>query len=198
VLDLEHHVGFALLANGESDLYLATIHKFDLAALNAISIAATGTAPSGLVQGFYVVFDLIVLAALFLYVRTLVRVVRGGTRGYPKSWYTVLALWREVVVPVVIVVRLPSATGEPWGYMLTGDLGFAAGLVVALGVTTLAARVWFFLRPPYAGSLHEAPEWASTPGGPDAVPAANALRQPPPEAMDQAVGEDATLLAPPP
>lgn len=142
VLCPQSKVGVALLANAESDLYLGTIPKFDLAALNATSIAASGKTSSGLVGGLYVIFDLIVAGALFIYIRMLARVIRGTTRWYPRSWPSIIALWREAIVPVVIVVKLPSVYGAPWRYMVTGDVGLSAAVITILGLATLAVRTF--------------------------------------------------------
>jgi CubicO group peptidase (beta-lactamase class C family) len=147
VLSPERHTGLVLLANAESDLYEILIPKFDLAALNATSIAAVGHTSSGLVEGLYVIFDLIVAGAVFVYGRTLVRVVRGRVRWYPRSWYSALAVWREVLVPVAVFLRLPGVYKESWSYLLTGDVGFCAALIAALGLSTLTARVVNGLRP---------------------------------------------------
>ncbi|MDX6365060.1 MAG: hypothetical protein QOK30_136 [Nocardioidaceae bacterium] len=151
VLSPDHHTGLVLLADAESDLYEGLIPKFDIAALNATSIAAVGHASSGLVEGLYVIFDLVVAGALFIYSRTFVRVVKRRVRYYPRSWYSAVAVWREVLVPAAVLLRLPGFYHESWNYLLTGDVGFCAALIATLGLTTLAARVVNGLR------AHQAP-----------------------------------------
>ena len=69
VLVPDRHVGVAVLADAESSLYVTTFPKFDLLAMNIAAIATTGSAPRGMVEGFYLIFDLIALAALLLYDR---------------------------------------------------------------------------------------------------------------------------------
>jgi CubicO group peptidase (beta-lactamase class C family) len=149
VLVPQRHVAVAVLSDAESALYVTTIPKFDVLAMNVAGIASTGVAAAGgLVEGFYLIFDLIAVAVLALYVTILVRVIRSRTSGLAgRPWYRrLVTLWREFVVPVVILTRLPDAFGEPWRTLVRGDIGLAAGLVAVLGLATLAARALFAYR----------------------------------------------------
>ena len=49
----------------------------------------------------------------------------------------------EIVVPVVILIRLPAWVGESWPTLVRDDVGVTAGLVSALGLATMAARAVF-------------------------------------------------------
>jgi hypothetical protein len=69
-------------------------------------------------------------------------------RWYPSSWYSAVAVWREVLVPVAVFLRLPGVYHESWSYLLTDHVGFCAALVATLGLSTLTARVVNGLRPP--------------------------------------------------
>ena len=116
VLVPRRHLGVVVLADAESPLYLVSIPRFDLLAMNVTGIAADGTAPSGLVEGFYLIFDLLAVAALALYTTVLVRVLRSRPSGLaPRPWYRLaFTLWREIFVPLVILLRLPGLADEPW------------------------------------------------------------------------------------
>jgi hypothetical protein len=59
ILIPQRHLGVAVLTDAESALYVATIPRFDLLAMNVAGFAADGSAPAGLVAGFYLIFDLI-------------------------------------------------------------------------------------------------------------------------------------------
>jgi hypothetical protein len=150
VLVPDRHVAVAVLEDAESSLYLANIPKFDLLAMNVASIATIGSPTSGFVEGWYLIFDLLALAVLLAYSVVLVRVLRSRSAGLAgRPWYRrLVTLWRELVVPFVILVRLPDAFGEPWHTLVRGDVGLVAALVVVLGLTTSAARAVFALRRP--------------------------------------------------
>jgi CubicO group peptidase (beta-lactamase class C family) len=156
------HVAVAVLSDAESALYLTTIPKLDVFAMNVAGIASTGIAAQGLAEGFYLIFDAIALAVLALYSTILVRVVRARAPGLAgRPWYRrLVTLWRELVVPVVILTRLPDALGEPWHTLVRGDVGLVAGLVAVLGLATLTARAVFAVRspalPPGAAATPEA------------------------------------------
>jgi CubicO group peptidase (beta-lactamase class C family) len=146
VLVPERHLAVAVLSDAESALYLATIiPKFDLLAMNVAAIATDGSAATGLVEGLYLVFDGLALAALLLYAIVLVRVLRSRQSGLAgRPWYRrSVTIWREIVVPVVILVRLPGLVGESWPALVRDDVGVAAALVSALGLATIAARAVF-------------------------------------------------------
>jgi len=148
VLVPQQHVAVAVLSDAESALYVTTIPRFDVLAMNVAGIASMGVAPTGLVEGFYLIFDLIALAVLALYLAILVRVLRARTPGLAgRPWYRrLVTLWRELAVPVVILTRLPDALGEPWHTLVRSDVGLVAGLVAVLGLATLAARALFAYR----------------------------------------------------
>ena len=80
----------------------------------------------------------------------LARVLRSRDPGLAgRPWYRrLVTLWRELVVPIVILTRLPDVFGEPWHTLIRGDVGLAAALVAVLGLTTMAARVVFAARRP--------------------------------------------------
>ena len=145
VLVPQRHVAVAVLSDAESALYVTTIPKFDVLAMNVAGIASTGQAPAGLFEGFYLIFDLIALTVLGLYGTILVRVLRARTPGLAgRPWYRrLVTFWRELIVPVVILTRLPDAFGEPWPTLVRGDVGVVAALVAVLGLATLAARALF-------------------------------------------------------
>jgi CubicO group peptidase (beta-lactamase class C family) len=145
VLVPDQHVGVVVAANAESFLYFL-LPKFDLVALNAAAIAS-GAAPQGTVRGLYIVVDLLLALMLFVYARSLVRVLSRRTPGlvgesWPRKAFT---LWRELVAPVLLVLELPRLFGFPWPVLIRSDLGLSLALVAILGVATFVARL-FFLR----------------------------------------------------
>jgi CubicO group peptidase (beta-lactamase class C family) len=166
VLVPDRHVAVAVLEDAESNLYATTFPKFDLLAMNVAAIATTGTAPRGMVEGYYLIFDLLALAALLAYSAVLARVLRSRDPGLAgRPWYRrLVTLWRELVVPFVIIVRLPDVFGEPWHTLIRGDVGLVAALVAVLGLTTMAARVVFASRRPASPAMP-----VSTPPDRDAV-----------------------------
>jgi hypothetical protein len=113
------------------------------------AIAAGDTPSSGFVTGFYLIFDLIALVALTLYLVILVRVIRTREPGLTgRPWYRrLVTVWRELVVPVVILIRLPDVFGEPWRTLVRGDVGLVAALVTTIGLATMTARAFFAPRP---------------------------------------------------
>jgi hypothetical protein len=127
---------------------VATIPRFDLLAMNVAAIAADGSAPAGLIEGFYLIFDVTALAVLALYLVILVRLLGSRDPGLAgRPWYRrLLTAWREVVVPLVILLRLPDVFGQPWPTLIRGDVGLVTALVSLLGLTTMAARAVFALR----------------------------------------------------
>jgi CubicO group peptidase (beta-lactamase class C family) len=149
VLVPDRQVGAVVLANAESDLYLTSFPKIDLLAMNVAAIAATGSAPVGLIEGLYLIFDLIVLAAIAGYLLGLLRLVRARVPGYAgRRWYRrAFMVWREILVPAVLLLRLPDVTQEPWSHLVKTDIGVAALAIAVLGLAPVALRLWFW----YAG-----------------------------------------------
>ena len=149
ILVPQRHLGIVVLSDAESALYVATIPKFDLLAVNVAGIAADGSALVGLVEGFYLIFDVIAFAVLTLYLVILVRVIRSREPGLAgRPWYRrLVTAWRELVVPLVILLRLPDVFGQPWHTLIRGDVGLVAALISILGIATIVARAVFALRP---------------------------------------------------
>jgi CubicO group peptidase (beta-lactamase class C family) len=164
VLLPQRHLAVALLANAESALYETTIPKFDLLAMNVATIAAHGAPATGLVEGLYLIFDLLAVAVLLAYAIVLVRVLRTRRSGLTgRPWYRrAVTVWREAVVPPAILIRLPGAFGESWATLVRGDVGLVAAGVAVVGLGTMTARVVFLLVAHRSGSR----------GGPSVSPAA--------------------------
>lgn len=145
--------GVVVLTNAESALY-EFLGRTDVIADNVASMLV-GQSLNGTWAGLYFAFDAAAMLMIGLLVRKLVRFVRRGprrrtgrlarTRNIAFDW--VVPIWREVWVPIVILVGLPLITGAAWlGNLITTDLGqfllVVAGLLLATGVTrvTLAVR----------------------------------------------------------
>jgi hypothetical protein len=116
--------------------------------MNVAAIATDGTTPSGMIEGYYLIFDLIAVSLLLLYTVVLLRVLRTRRSGLAgRRWYRrLITVWRELLVPFVILIRLPDIFGEAWPTLIHGDVGLVAGLVAMLGLTTFAARAAFAYR----------------------------------------------------
>lgn len=150
VLVPDRHVGVVVVENAESFLYFL-LPRFDLLALNAAAIASDA-APQGTVRGMYVIVDLLLALMLFVFGRAFVRVLRRRTPGLvgqsrPRMAFT---LWREVLVPVLLVLELPRLFGFPWPVLIESDLGLCLALVATLGAATMVARLvflWASTRP---------------------------------------------------
>jgi hypothetical protein len=100
-----------------------------------------------MVEGYYLIFDAIVALALFVYVRTLWRVVSRRVAGYPRRpWYkNLFAIWREALVPTIVLTEVPRVLQEPWSYLVTGDVGAVAMTVSMLGLATVGGRISFYV-----------------------------------------------------
>lgn len=139
-------VGVTVLADAESTLYYV-LPKFELVAFNGAVLAGGGT-PHGTFRGMYIVFDLMATAALVFYVRSGLKVARRRTPGFQGLSRTrsAVAVWRELVAPVVLLALLPQHFGFPWSVLIRSDVGLLAATVSILGLATLALRVVFWIR----------------------------------------------------
>lgn len=124
----------------------------------------------------YIVFDLMATAALVFYVRSGLKVARRRTPGFQGLSRTrsAVAVWRELVAPVVLLALLPQHFGFPWSVLIRSDVGLLAATVSILGLATLALRVVFWIRDrrsPSATATESVPPM-SRHGGHDNVAAA--------------------------
>jgi CubicO group peptidase (beta-lactamase class C family) len=151
-----------VLTNTESLLY-EFLSRMEVIADNVAAMLAQRPL-AGTLTGLYTAFDVVAVLMLLLAARTLVRVLRRRRqprRGRLKRVRTVLfdylvPLWRELLVPVAILVGLPIALAAPWlKNLLTTDVGqwlFAlALLLLATGAGRVAALIRARRPSPQAG-----------------------------------------------
>ncbi len=136
------NLGVAILFNAQSTLY-ELLHKPDAIGLGAAAMLI-GREPMGTLQAFYPAFDLLVLALFVLFVVGLVKLVRrpmdgrldwaGRSRAGRASLIgsRILLGYLDVVVPVVLLLKVPDVLGASWPVLVRVDLGAVAlGLIVA-------------------------------------------------------------------
>jgi hypothetical protein len=144
--------GVVLLTNVESFLYQA-LARIDVIADNVASLL-TNRPLAGTLAGLYLAFDALAVIALALVARNLIRVARGRrklrtgrlVRVRTVFFEWIVPIWRELWVPVAILLGVPAALGAPWfGNLLTVDIGqwlFAfALLLLASGTVRLALAI---------------------------------------------------------
>jgi hypothetical protein len=110
-----------------------------------------------------------------LYLRSLTRVLRRRTPWFAgfRPFGVATAVWREVVVPPVLLTLLPRHLALSWPVLVHSDVGLLAATVSVLGLATLVLRAGFALRGRRsAPGGAEAPEEASD--GPPATVSARA------------------------
>jgi Beta-lactamase len=143
--------GVVVLTNSESALY-EFLARTDVIADNVASMLL-GLPLGGTLAGLYIGFDIAALLIVALALRNLIRLIRRGPRRYTGrlartrtiAFNWVVPIWRELWVPIAIVVGLPVITGAPWsGNLVTTDLGqwllVLAGILLATGVTRLTVQ----------------------------------------------------------
>ncbi len=135
------NLGVAILFNAQSPLY-ELLHKPDAIGLGAAALLM-GREPMGTLQAFYPAFDLLIVALFALLVVGLVKVVRrpmdgsldwaGRSRaGRARLVGSRLFLgYLDVMVPVILLLKVPDVLGAPWPVLVRVDLGAVAlGLIV--------------------------------------------------------------------
>ena len=145
--------GIVLLTNGESLLY-SMLGRIDVI-VDAVAAQLVGSAQPGTLAGLYIAFDAIVLVLAALQVRTLIRLLRtrGGRARHRNQaskviFEIIVPAWRELVVPIGILIGLPAVFSAPWVNLVQTDVGVAAlGMAILLlgtGVLRIAKTlpVW--------------------------------------------------------
>jgi CubicO group peptidase (beta-lactamase class C family) len=139
VLVPRRHAGAAVLGNAESVVY-EVFPRLDVVTSNA-AMTAAGLPRQGNLSGLYEVFDLLALVILGLLVRVLLGAWRSrgsGLRG--MSWPRLLfTLWRELLVPFVLLLEVPHRLGGGPAVLLRSDVGVVVlcWVILALGAFVL-------------------------------------------------------------
>lgn len=148
--------GIVILTNAESLLY-SMVARIDVIA-DGIAARLAGTPEPGTLSGLYYAFDAIVVLFAALQLRTFVRLARRPA-GMPSHksrfgfWLAEIALpiWRELIVPIGILVGLPAILGAPWVNLAGTDvgawlLGFAIFLLLTGGFRLYRTRTAWLPR----------------------------------------------------
>ena len=151
VLVPDRHLGVAVLFNAQSTLY-ELLHKPDAIGQGVVSLLL-GHEPRGTLQLFYPAFDLAALALLGLLVVGLVRTVRRPVAPWP-TWAdrspagrllllgsVGLRAYLDVVVPIVLLVKVPELLGAPWTTLVRIDLGLVIAAIVVVRAADGVIRV---------------------------------------------------------
>jgi CubicO group peptidase (beta-lactamase class C family) len=151
VLVPDRHLGVAVLFNAQSTLY-ELLHKPDAIGQGVVSLLL-GHEPRGTLQLFYPAFDLAALALLALLVIGLVRTVRRPIGPWP-AWADRPRLGRlrlvgslgfraylDVIVPIVLLVKVPDLLGAPWTTLVRIDVGLVIAAIIAVRVADGLVRV---------------------------------------------------------
>ena len=141
VLVPSRHAAVAALGNAESVPY-EVFPRLDIVTANA-AMTAAGLPRRGNLSGLYEVFDLLALAILAILVRSLLRAWRHRGNGLrdmsrPRLLFT---LWRELLVPVALLVEVPRRLGGGPGALLGSDVGLVVLCWVVLGLGAFVVRV---------------------------------------------------------
>jgi CubicO group peptidase (beta-lactamase class C family) len=136
-------LGLVLLTNGQSVLY-ELFQKTTTIGLSATERMA-GLPPTGTLEGFYLVFDLAIVALFAVMLRGLFRAVKvaraadpGETR-HGSAWtfgVRVLRLYLDFVVPLLILWRAPAFLAAPWWILVRIDVGLVLLVFAMLRLAT--------------------------------------------------------------
>jgi hypothetical protein len=120
------------------------------------ALTAAGLPRRGSLSGLYEVFDLLTVGLLALLVRNLRRAWRDrGTALRALSRPRLLfVLWRELLVPVLLLVEVPHRLGGGPIVLLHSDVGLVVLCWIALALAAFAVRTLTAAvpAPPGAGS----------------------------------------------
>jgi CubicO group peptidase (beta-lactamase class C family) len=167
VLVPRRRAAVAVLGNAESVPY-EVFPRLDIVTANA-AMTAAGLPRRGNLSGLYEVFDMFALAILVVLGRLLLRAWRHRGSGLrelsrPRLLFTV---WRELVVPIALLVEMPRRLGGGPTVLLRSDVGVVVLCWVILGLGAFVVRVLPWGRRPSQGESPEA-QLPDSRGGGDA------------------------------
>ena len=139
--------GIVVLANAQGIPY-ELFGKLDAIGLGALD-RMLGRQSNGTLEHFYPVLDVALLALLAFWLRGLARLARGAWRREPArgAWRVrrigafVIRGYLDVIIPVLLVVRVPAVFSAPWGAMLRTDVGLVIAVFIVLRLTDGGLRV---------------------------------------------------------
>jgi len=148
--------------------------KIDGIGYGALDLMA-GRAPGGTLDAFYPTIDLVLLVLLVRWSWSLVRLGREtwrhetpsrSARGrVRRSLGFAFRAYLDVLVPVVILVRMPDLLGAGWPDLVRTDVGLVLAVVVALRLVDGGLRTagWWRERSMASGVIASAPGTAAAP-----------------------------------
>jgi CubicO group peptidase (beta-lactamase class C family) len=156
VLVPSRHAAAAVLGNAESVPY-AIFPRLDIVTANA-ALTAAGLPRRGSLSGLYEVFDLLCLGIIAVLGRGLLGAWRSRGSGLramskPRLLFT---LWRELLVPLALLVEVPRRLGGGATILLRSDVGPVVLCWVILGLSAFFVRV----LSPRRRTEHDEPEAA--------------------------------------
>jgi hypothetical protein len=135
----------------------AIFPRLDIVTANA-ALTAAGLPRRGSLSGLYEVFDLLCLGIIAVLGRGLLGAWRSrgsGLRAMSKP-RLVFTLWRELLVPLALLVEVPRRLGGGATILLRSDVGLVVLCWVILGLSAFFVRVLSPLR----RTEHDQPEAA--------------------------------------
>ena len=141
VLVPSHHAAAAVLGNAESVPY-AIFPRLDIVTANA-ALTAAGLPRRGSLSGLYEVFDLLCLGIIAVLARGLLVAWRNRGRGLREMsrLRRLFTLWRELLVPLALLVEVPRRLGGGPTILLHSDVGLVVLCWVTLGLAAFLIRV---------------------------------------------------------
>ena len=127
-----------LLTNAQSIPY-EVFGKVDMIGLGALD-QMLGREPDGTLERLYPIVDIFLLVLLAVMLRGHLRLVRRvrdrerpATHGRIR-WLTTIAFhgYLDLIVPVILLVRVPDAMAAPWPVLVRTDVGVVVLILVAL------------------------------------------------------------------
>jgi CubicO group peptidase (beta-lactamase class C family) len=152
--------GIVLLLDGQAIPY-ELLGKSDMLGFGALDLLA-GIEPSGTLERFYPIVDLVMVVILASLLASLARAIgsarhsRGTARvadpgrvaRVRRAGGLLIRGYLDVLVPVVLLSRVPVALGAGWPVLVRTDLGLVAMAIVILRLAIGAAHLagWLGLR----------------------------------------------------
>ncbi len=139
--------GIVVLANAQA-IPFETFGKIDAIGIGALD-RMLGRQSNGTLEHFYLILDLALLVLLALWARGLVRLARRAWRREPVSggWQVrrvgaiVIRSYLDIVIPVLLVVRVPEVFSAPWSAMVRTDVGLVIVVFLVLRATDGGLRL---------------------------------------------------------
>ena len=152
-----------ILTDAQSILY-EVLAKVDMIGFGALD-QMLGRQPDGTLEKLYPVVDVALIVALAMMLRGLLKLSRRvRRRARPAAQGRVLRLagiafhgYLDVIVPVLLLVRMPGAFGASWPVLVRTDVGMVVFVLIVVrlaGGTLRLAGWWRSGRLPAWANVH--------------------------------------------